>query len=423
VDSPVGITFTTLVIAPGKDVNVKGMRGYESLFVDGGSEEHVPHGQAKNTTLMMCYSSGTTGLSKGVELTHQNVAVMMGQWAKAMPKFTPGRDSCVGFLPMYHIYGAVKLMFLSLHEGYATIVIPKFSVETFCAVNQEYKCTFGYVAPPVLMALAKSPVPDKYDLSSLRWMMTGAAACGEQLTLMVERKFAKSGLVIVQGYGSTESSPGCTVLDDKMAKLYRGAVGKLLPNVEARLVGDDEKDVADGERGELWIRGPNIMKGYLRNPKATANALTPDGWYKTGDIVTVSPERVFRVVDRKKELIKYKGLQVAPAELEALLLAHQDVEDVAVVGLWSDAQQTELPRAYIVPVKGLEAYSTEADVNKFVSAIHAWLNPQVAVYKRLIGGIVLTDDFPRLPSGKILRRQLKERAQAEMAALPEKARL
>ena len=262
-------------------------------------------------------------------------------------------------------------------------------------------------------------------------------ACGEVLTLMVEQRFATQGLVVVQGYGSTESSPGYTILNDQDAKQHRGSVGKLLPNMAARLVDDEDKDVDEGERGELWIKGPNIMKsvgcgcrkassslvnaypansarGYLRNPAATETTVTSDGWYKTGDIVTISPEGIIRIVDRKKELIKYKGLQIAPAELEAVLFGHAEVADVGVVGMWDEKEQTELPRsvhcalrpvkmyaqtlrrAYIVPTKGLKAFATHQDRSKVADRIHAWMRPKVAHYKRLTGGIVLTEDFPRL---------------------------
>ncbi|KAJ9109019.1 hypothetical protein QFC21_000345 [Naganishia friedmannii] len=382
----------------------------------------VPLGpEGSQQTAVLCYSSGTTGLPKGVELTHRNLTSVLKQFKLSMPKCDGEDDSTPAFLPMYHIYGFVKLVLAPLHQGYSVIVLPKFSVKPFCQLVEKYKCTFALVAPPVLIAVSKSPETDHHDLSSLRWFMTGAAPCGEDLTLEVERKFAKYGTVVVQGYGSTETAPASCILDTNFAKSHRGCVGALVPNMEARLVNDDEKDVPVGSSGELWVRGPNIMKGYLGKPDATKNALTSDGWYKTGDVCTIDEHGIFKIVDRKKELIKVKGFQVAPAELEGILLGHPEIADIGIVGVWEDSLATELPRAYIVPAAGMATLESEKAKHLLVEEINLWLKPKVAHYKQLIGGTAFVEELPRLPSGKILRRTLRDIAKAERA--PVRAKL
>lgn len=186
-----------------------------------------------------------------------------------------------------------------------------------------------------------------------------------------------------------------------------GSVGRLLPNQTARYMSSDEKEVPAGETGELWIKGPNIFKGYLNNPEGTKNALTADGYFKTGDVGHQDKEGNFYITDRVKELIKYKGFQVPPAELEGMLASHPKVNDVAVIGVYNKEQATEEPRAYVVPAPGVEASKETA------KDITDWLQAKVANHKRLRGGVRFVDEIPKSVSGKILRRVLKVRAQEE----------
>lgn len=280
----------------------------------------------------------------------------------------------------------------------------RFEIEQFCAAVQKHRITFTYVVPPIILLLAKNPIVDKYDLSSLRMMNSGAAPLTQEL---VEAVYKRLKLPVKQGYGLSETSPTThTQPWDEWNKTV-GSVGRLFPNMTAKYMSPEEAEVPAGEVGELWMKGPNIFKGYHNNPEGTKNALTEDGYFKTGDVGYQDSEGNFYITDRVKELIKYKGFQVPPAELEGLLLSHPKINDVAVVGIYSEDQATEVPRAYIVPAPGVEGgRKTEED-------IVAWLRAKVANHKRLRGGVRFVDEIPKSASGKILRRVLKLRAQEE----------
>jgi len=286
------------------------------------------------------------------------------------------------------------------------------------------------LVPPVLVALTMHPAVDQYDLSSLRQLMSGAAPLGAGLVEKVRAKLAAKGnkdLVITQGYGLTETSPGCHFLP--IADAYRkvGTIGVLLPNLEARLMDDDEKDVVPGPdaRGELWVRGKVIMKGYLNNPKATKESITPDGWFKTGDVAVRDADGFWSIVDRKKELIKYKGFQVPPADLEAILLTHPEVADVGVIGVHSEQAATELPRAYVVSTKNASLLQDPKARAAFERKVQKWIKTKVAQHKYLRGGVFVIPAVPKSATGKILRRQLRDLAlqEAQVQVTPEKARL
>jgi hypothetical protein len=218
----------------------------------------------------------------------------------------------------------------------------------------------------------------------------------------------------MQGYGLTETSPVTHILPLQDAVRKIGSVGVLLPNTEARLVDESGQDVAPGEPGEVWIRGGIVMKGYLNRPEATADTITSDGWLKSGDVAVRDNEGFFTIVDRKKELIKYKGFQVPPAELEAILLTHPRVADAAVIGVYSASQATELPRAYLVPAAS-QSSSGAMDRALLGAEVAEWLKKHVAPHKYLRGGVIIVDTIPKSPSGKILRRELRERARMELA--------
>jgi len=270
-----------------------------------------------------------------------------------------------------------------------------------------------YAVPPTILQLAKDPLVSKYDFSTVRMINSGAAPLTKEL---VNSMYNRLHIPIKQGYGLSETSPTTHMQKWSDCMQYIGSVGHLLPNQTAKYMSPDEKEVPVGETGEFWVKGPNIFKGYLNNPEGTKNALTADGFFKTGDVGYQDKEGNFYITDRIKELIKYKGSQVAPAELEGLLASHPDIDDVGVIGVYSIEQATELPRAYVVPKKGVEANK------ELEKKIMNWLAGKVAGHKKLRGGVRFLDAIPKSASGKILRRVLKERAGRENGK-GEKARL
>jgi acyl-CoA synthetase (AMP-forming)/AMP-acid ligase II len=345
------------------------------------------------------YSSGTTGLPKGVMLTHRNLVANLCQVQASFP--IAEDDTLIGVLPFFHIYGMTVIMNQGLRAGATIVTMPRFDLEQFLDLIERRRVTRAYVVPPIALALGKHPAVEGRDLSSLRTIMSGAAPLGGELAEQVASRVAAT---VVQGYGLTETSP-VTHLIRPDGENRPGSIGPPLPNTECRIVDPESgEDVAAGERGELWIRGPQVMRGYLNNPAATEATVDADGWLHTGDVATVDEDGYFRIVDRLKELIKYKGFQVAPAELEALIATHPAVADVAVVGV-PDEEAGELPKAYVVPGDG------ELDAEELI----AFVAERVAPQKR-IRLVEVTDEIPKSPSGKILRRILIERERAASAA-------
>ncbi|MEV0172825.1 4-coumarate--CoA ligase family protein [Streptomyces sp. NPDC050803] len=344
------------------------------------------------------YSSGTTGTPKGVMLTHRQIATNLAQLEPSMPA-KPG-DRILAVLPFFHIYGLTALMNGPLRQGATVVVLPRFDLETFLAAIQNHRITDLFVAPPIVLALAKHPLVAQYDLSSLRHIISAAAPLDAALAEACSRRL---GLPPVgQAYGMTELSPGTHVVPlEAMRQAPPGTVGRLVAGTEMRIVSldDPDKDLGIGEAGEILIRGPQVMKGYLGRPDATASMIDTDGWLHTGDVGHVDADGWLFVVDRVKELIKYKGFQVAPAELEALLLTHPGIADAAVIGVYDD-NGNEVPRAYVVRQPAADDLS-EGEVMMYVAE-------RVAPYKR-IRQVAFIDGVPRAASGKILRRQLRER--------------
>jgi 4-coumarate--CoA ligase len=282
--------------------------------------------------------------------------------------------------------------------------MPKFEIERFCQIIQDKKITFIYLVPPVVLGLAKHPVVDKYDLSSIRMVNSGAAPLSKELIDQVNRRLP---LPIKQGYGLSETSPTTHTLDWPEWNTIYGSVGRLLPNQYIKYVDEEGKELPMGQTGEICLKGPNVFKGYLNKPELTKDSFTEDGYFKTGDIGHQDKEGHLFITDRVKELIKYKGFQVAPAELEGLLVNHPKVDDAAVIGIHSEEHASELPRAYIVLKPGVG----KGDATK--KEIADYLHEKVAQHKKLRGGIYWVDEIPKSVSGKILRRVLKERALEE----------
>ncbi|MFF3330390.1 4-coumarate--CoA ligase family protein [Streptomyces sp. NPDC002888] len=345
------------------------------------------------------YSSGTTGTPKGVMLTHRQIATNLAQLEPAIADRSG--DRVLAVLPFFHIYGLTALMNAPLRLGATVVVLPRFELDTFLAAIQNHRITSLYVAPPIVLALAKHPAVAQYDLSSLKYIVSAAAPLDAGLAAACSQRL---GLPPVgQAYGMTELSPGTHVVPvDAMRDAPAGTVGRLIAGTEMRIVSldDPDKDLGVGESGEILIRGPQVMQGYLGRPDATTAMIDPDGWVHTGDVGHVDAYGWLFVVDRVKELIKYKGFQVAPAELEALLLTHPGIADAAVIGAYND-DGNEVPHAHVV------RQPTATDLSE--GEVMMYVAERVAPYKR-VRKVTFIDAVPRAASGKILRRQLREPA-------------
>ena len=341
------------------------------------------------------YSSGTTGLPKGVMLTHRNLVANICQ--TIAHQRVREDDRVIAVLPFFHIYGLVVLMNMPLYRGATIVTMPRFDLAEFLRVVQHYRITRAWVVPPIVLALAKQPLVDQFDLSSLRFMLSGAAPLSAELEVSCAKRL---GCRMQQGYGLTETSPTTHSVPDDLAGQMPGSIGPPVPNTECRIVDVlTGEDAPAGEPGELCIRGPQVMKGYLDNPEATAATIDPDGWLHTGDVAREAEHGSVRIVDRVKELIKYKGYQVAPAELEGLLLTHPAIADAAVIGV-PDEAAGEVPKAFVVASRPL----TPEEVSAFVAE-------RVASYKK-VRAVEIVDEIPKTPSGKVLRRVLIERERA-----------
>ncbi|KAB8261485.1 hypothetical protein BDV32DRAFT_37419 [Aspergillus pseudonomiae] len=360
-------------------------------------------------TLALNYSSGTTGNPKGVEITHKNYVANMLQFTyieHLHPNYEDkkARKRCLCFLPLYHAMAQMIMIAATLALNTPVYIMPKFDFIQMLAYTQKYRITDYVLVPPIVVALAKHPAVKQFDLSSVEDIGCGAAPLGREVCDQVQALWPPGKVNIRQGYGMTETT--CSIMNwDPRKKGFSAAVGELNASCEAKIMAEDgvTELTERNQRGELWLRGQNVMKGYWQNPEATKATKTEDGWLKTGDVAFVDDHGHFHIVDRLKELIKVKGNQVAPAELEALLLEHPAVADAAVIGITTN--NDERPRAYVVLKPGQAA--SAKDIVQFIDG-------KVSPIKRITGGVVCVDAIPRNPSGKILRKTLREQAQKEL---------
>jgi acyl-CoA synthetase (AMP-forming)/AMP-acid ligase II len=343
------------------------------------------------------YSSGTTGFPKGVMLTHAALAANIEQVAVVDPMTEA--DTVVATLPFFHIGGVVWVVNRALHGGATAVILPRFELEPFLQALQDYAVTRAILVPPIMLALARHPLVDRYDLSRLEVIMSVAAPLSQQVAAACAQRV---GCAVKQGYGLTEASPGLIVgTDDPMTNT--SAIGQCLPNTECRVVNPESgAELGPGEVGEIQARGPQVMKGYFNRPEATAQAIDAEGWLRTGDLGYADEDGFFSVVDRLKELIKYKGYQVAPAELEAILLTHPAVADAAVIPS-PDEEAGEVPKAFVV-------LKDEASAEELM----LYVANRVAPHKK-VRRVEFIEAIPKSPSGKILRRVLVERERAAVA--------
>ncbi|MFG3095529.1 4-coumarate--CoA ligase family protein [Streptomyces sp. NPDC048202] len=372
-----------------------GHRSLTELLTTTAPEPDVTVDPAEDVAVLP-YSSGTTGTPKGVMLTHRQIATNLAQLEPAVT-VEPG-ERILAVLPFFHIYGLTALMNAPLRKGATVVVLPRFELDTFLAAIETHRITGLYVAPPIVLALAKHPSVARYDLSSLKYVLSAAAPLDAALAAACADRLGIPPLG--QAYGMTELSPGTHVVPlAQLRDAPPGTVGRLIAGTEMRIVALDDpgKDLGPGERGEILIRGPQIMKGYLGRPDATTALIDPDGWLHTGDVGQVDDDGWLFVVDRVKELIKYKGFQVAPAELEALLLTHPGIADAAVIGVVNE-DGNEAPHAFVV------RQPTAPDLS--ANDVLLYVGERVAPYKR-VRGVTFTDGVPRAASGKILRRELR----------------
>ena len=410
------VTVSPLLAAAAMGADAAGLEQADVIVLDGaeghanlrdllGAGAPAPHVTFDPEThlAVLPYSSGTTGMPKGVMLTHRNLVANVLQCEPLMPLYSD--DVVPAVLPFFHIYGMTVLMNGALRQRSTVVTMPRFDLVDYLRIIEQYRATVLFVAPPIALALAKHPAATAADLSTVRMLVSGAAPFDEKLAGLVQQRMPEAR--VMQGYGMSEMSPVSHTTPVDRPDISPGSIGLLLPNMEARIMdpatGAEIDQPADGvsAAGELLCKGPNVMAGYLGDEQATRDTIEPDGFLHTGDIVTVDASGAFYVVDRLKELIKYKGYQVAPAELEALLLAHPAVADAAVVGV-PDPEAGEVPKAYVVVAPGA-SLTAEAVIEHVAE--------HVSPYKK-VRHVQFVDAIPKSAAGKILRKDLREPAVA-----------
>ncbi|KAI4141221.1 MAG: hypothetical protein L6R39_005458 [Caloplaca ligustica] len=373
--------------------------------------------QNKDVCALLSFSSGTTGLPKAVMIAHQNVIAQSLQIQQITP---PDLDRVIAVLPCFHITALNHALHLPVLLNAEVYMLPSFTMKEMLNTTVKYRIKELLLVPPILIRLVRDPIVDQYDLSHLRRFLTGAAPISEEIIQLLQKKFPQTNFR--QGYGMTESCACITAHPpEKYDYKYAHTVGSLIPCTEAKIIDMDGKEVGVNELGEVLARGPQVVMGYLNNPKATAETFDSEGWLHTGDQGFIDEEGLLTITDRIKEMIKVKGIGVAPAELEDLLLGHSKVEDTAVLGLHDD-YSGERPKAYVVPKTGAKIGEALAkDLIQYVKdrkVRHKWITE-----------VEFVEEIPKSASGKILRRVLRDksretsRTRAARDEVKEKAKL
>ncbi|KAH6671219.1 4-coumarate-CoA ligase-like protein [Halenospora varia] len=387
----------------------EGFKSWKSLLQCGekGWERFDDEKLCKGTTAARLFSSGTTGLPKAAVLSHYNlIAQHTLVWANSRK---PWRARRLLSLPMFHA-ACVPIAHTTVPKiGQIAYVQRRFELEPFLSYLTAYDINELVIVPPIAIAIIMTPLTKKYPLTSLKAVLIGAAPLGRESQARFKKLMAKNGS-ITQAWGMTEMSCIGSMFyypeDDET-----GSVGRMLPGCDAKIINDKEEDItAYDTPGELCVRGPNVISGYFNNPSANAASFDSEGFFKTGDIVYCSRESgKWYVIDRKKELIKVRGFQVAPPELETVLLGHPGIVDAAVIGVkaWEKGEEVERPRAYVVRREGVK----EGDLGE--EEVKRWCGERLARYKELTGGVRFVDAIPKNASGKILKRVLREEAERE----------
>lgn len=393
--SQAGITHDRIIVLDG----ASGHLDLRTLLAERAPAPRVEFDPATHVAVLP-YSSGTTGTPKGVMLTHRNLVANVQQ-CRAQIQLLPS-DRVLAVLPFFHIYGMTVLLNLALRQRAALVTMARFGLEDFLSIIQKYRCTYLFIAPPIAVALAKHPIVDDFDISTVHTMFSGAAPLDRETAEAAGRRLHAR---MLQGYGMSELSPVSHAMPYQRDDVPVSSVGVMLPNQTCKLVdletGEEITEIGENGQtppGELWVKGPNVMLGYLGRPEATAETLDADGFLHTGDVATYHEGGWFTIVDRAKELIKYKGYQIAPAELEAVLLAHPEILDAAVIGVVGDDHE-EIPQAFVV--RG-------ADSELSAEAIMQFVAENVAPYKK-VRRVEFVEVIPKSSSGKILRRELRAR--------------
>jgi 4-coumarate--CoA ligase len=393
----IGLDAEHLIVLDG----VEGHPSMRDLFAQQAAPPEVSFDPATHIAVLP-YSSGTTGHPKGVMLTHRNLVANVAQSFGTIG--IEHGEVVLAVLPFYHIYGLTVLLNFALKTRSSLVTMPRFDLAEFLRIIQDQKCTWVFIAPPIAVALAKHPLVDQYDLSSIKAVFSGAAPLDANLAGAVAKRIDTT---VRQGYGMTELSPVSHVIPLDRDDISLDNIGLVLPNMESKLIDPETgkdipiPDTGMSAPGELMCKGPNVMVGYLGNEEATRATLEPDGWLHTGDIATVDANGIYKIVDRLKELIKYKGYQVAPAVLEAVLLTHPKIADAAVIGVLDEDGQ-EIPKAFVVIQAGDEL--TDDEVMQYVTS-------KVAPHEK-VRRVEFIELIPKSTAGKILRKDLRAKEPA-----------
>ncbi|KAK4489827.1 hypothetical protein RD792_000471 [Penstemon davidsonii] len=405
-DPALGDGLIIITIDEGTNENELDRCLHFSVLAEANENEFVPPPDLEpEDAVALPFSSGTTGLPKGVILTHKSLITSVAQQVDGENPnlYLKSDDVVLCVLPLFHIYSLNSVLLCSLRAGSAVLLMQKFEIGSLLELIQRHKVSVAAVVPPLVLALAKNPLVDKFDLSSIRMVLSGAAPLGKELEAALLTRLPQA--VFGQGYGMTEAGPVLS-MSPSFAKqplpTKSGSCGNVVRNAELKVVDPETgRSLPRNQPGEICIRGPQIMKGYLNDVEATARTIDVDGWLHTGDIGFVDDDEDVFIVDRVKELIKFKGFQVPPAELEALLVSHPNIADAAVVPK-KDEAAGEVPVAFVVRSNGFEL--TEEAIKEFIAK-------QVVFYKRL-HKVYFVHAIPKSPAGKILRKDLRAKLAA-----------